>query len=178
MTKSEARKSAIEFRKSLSNVELREKSAKIVDKLLSLNEVKNSRELCVYLALPYEVDLTEFIECLYSSGKSICAPKTVGSDMVAIRFSGFDKCKSGNFNVLEPIGDVVDKSAIDVVVVPLVAYNESKSRVGYGKGYYDRFLEDDMIKIGVAFEGQKRDFEPDSFDKTLDMIVTENRIIR
>ena len=173
LTKKEARQEAIKYRKSLSKSYRIETSDRIAQSVLALPEVKASENVFVYLALEYEVETAKLI-----SGKVLSAPKTMGEDMYAVKFDGYDKCVKGNFNVLEPIGEVVDKENLDVIIVPLVAFNRKRARIGYGKGYYDRFLPNRAVKIGVAFSGQEFDFFPEAFDKTLDVIVTEKEIIR
>lgn len=178
LTKKEARQEAIKYRKSLSKSYRIETSDRIAQSVLALPEVKASKNVCVYLALEYEVETAKLISDLQNCGKALSAPKTMGEDMYAVKFDGYDKCVKGNFNVLEPIGEVVDKENLDVIIVPLVAFNRKRARIGYGKGYYDRFLPNRAVKIGVAFSGQEFDFLPEAFDKTLDVIVTEKEIIR
>lgn len=178
LTKKEGRKIAIEYRKSLSTRERFDKSLLIADKFFSLPEVESAKKICVYLALEYEVDVTFIIKTLQKRGVEISAPKTVGDDMFALRFEGFDSCVRGNFNVLEPNGEKINKDELDLIVVPLVAFNRNRARIGYGKGYYDRFLPDKAVRVGLAFSGQEIDFVPEEFDKTLDVIVTEKEIIR
>ena len=85
----------------------------------------------------------------------------------------------GAFSILEPTSEhIVDSSVFDVIVIPLVAFDERGNRLGHGKGYYDRYLQHTKaIKIGVAFEVQKLETIPvDSHDIALDMIVTEKKI--
>lgn len=178
MLKSEARIKAREFRKNLSLDDRRTKDEIIKETFFALPEVNSAKNICVYISARDEVSTIEIINTLLSSGKTLSAPKTDGDIMYALEFTGWDNCKIGNFKIVEPTGKRVDERLCDLIVVPLVAFNKDKARIGYGKGYYDKFLPKGVKTVGLAYAGQCFDFEPESFDKSLDLIVTEKGVVR
>lgn len=177
MEKTEVRKLAKEYRKSLSTTERTIMDEAICRTFLDLDEVKNATKICVYLSIRDEVSTDEIIEKLLEDKKMLFAPVVIGDYMVAKGFSSTKDLKKGAFDILEPQGEEIDPSQFDLIIVPMVAFSEDLARIGYGKGYYDRFLVDGVKTIGLAYSGQKFDFTPDSHDKPLDMIVTDEEIL-
>lgn len=177
MEKSEARRLAKEYRKSLDPTVKTDMDGAITRAFLSLDEVKNARKICVYLSIHNEVDTSEIISTLIASGKTLYAPVVVGDYMIAKTLTSTHDLKQGAFGILEPQGDTVNPSEFDLIIVPMVAFNANLARIGYGKGYYDRFLPNGVKTIGLAYSGQKFDFTPQSFDKPLDIIVTNDGVL-
>lgn len=82
----------------------------------------------------------------------------------------------GKYNIPEPTGDLVE---VDTIIVPGSVYDLEGYRIGYGGGYYDRYMKSHHIKIGVCFDFQVVDLLPrESHDVKLDWLVTEKRIIK
>lgn len=177
MEKTEARKLAKEYRKNLDEGTKRKMDEAIKRTFLSLADVKNARKICVYLSILNEVETKEIINELFFQGKRVFAPVVVGEKMIVREFSDFSVLKEGAFGILEPQGEEISSSELDLIVVPMVAYNSSLDRIGYGKGYYDRFLPDGVTTVGLAYHGQKFDFLPNQFDKPLDFIVTDEGVL-
>jgi 5-formyltetrahydrofolate cyclo-ligase len=101
-------------------------------------------------------------------------PKVLPNDEMAF---GNGPSVPGTFGILEPENGFVPKSDLDVILVPCTAF-KGKHRLGYGGGYYDRFLKDFQgLKIGIAFDEQEADFPVHSWDIPLDIIVTQTRVI-
>lgn len=174
MTKKEIRKEMLLKRQ---NIEKRdEKNLRILKRLTSCDFFKNVRRVMVYISYRGEVDTKALIEEMISMGKSICAPVCVDKEtMIAREFSDFSELKSGAYGIPEPKGKEVKD--IDLVIVPGVAFSGECFRIGYGAGYYDRFLEKTKaVTCGLFFEEQRCDFLPDSHDKKLDYIITEEKI--
>ena len=96
-------------------------------------------------------------------------------------YAGKESLKTGVFGILEPSEDceAVPESEIDLIIVPGVAFDRQLNRMGRGKGYYDRLLSTlQAPKIGICFDFQLQDTVPtESFDKKMDMIITEKEII-
>ncbi len=178
LSKTQARKVAMERRKNLALDERKLKDEKISKLFLSLDEVKSAKKVCVYLNIGSEVSSNEIILELQKQGKELFAPKTCGDDMFALGFEDLSKCIKGNFNIPEPDGEKIEQSELDLIIVPLVGYSADKARIGYGKGYYDRFLPEGVLTVGLAYVEQYVDFLPETFDKTLDIIVTDKGVIR
>ncbi len=105
-------------------------------------------------------------------------PKVLDDTTIAF-YKPSNHFQLGAFSIQEPMSnEVIEASEFDVIVVPLVAFDENCNRLGHGKGYYDRYLSKvNALKIGVAYECQKLDQIPcDEFDIPLDFIISEKTI--
>lgn len=174
MTKKEIRKEILLKRQ---NIEKRdEKNRKILKSLTSCDFFKKAKSVMVYISYRGEVDTKVLIEEALRQGKTLCAPVCIDKEtMIAREFSSLSELESGAYGIPEPTGAEVDD--IDLVIVPGVAFCEECYRIGYGAGYYDRFLKNsNAVTCGLFFEEQKKDFQPDSYDKKLDYIITDEKI--
>lgn len=185
--KKEFRKNVINNRKKQSSEFISKNSSKITDKLLSMDCIKNSKTIMLYLDFNNEVQTTELIN------KLICLNKVVATPITIIDKRELDPrqitdlkngIKIGTYGIREPKEECsprINLEDIDVIVVPAVAYDKNCYRLGYGGGFYDRFLQklrNDCITIGIAFDLQIFDSIPkESHDAQLDFIITESRII-
>lgn len=127
----------------------------------------------IYNSFATEADTHSIIDALLSCGKQVFLPKTVGKDMFAVRYLG-GELEKGEFGIFEPKGEPYEGD-FDVVVVPLLAINERGYRLGYGGGYYDRFLKDKKcLKVGIGYGFQLTDeFIEDEWDEPLDEFISE-----
>lgn len=163
------RREMIEKRKAL-NIVNGEKFAEIIKQL---NEFKNAKTLMLYMPVKGEADVTGILD----ENKLFLLPVTVGADMYA---SPMGELEKGDFNVPVPKDKTSFDGKIDVVIVPGVAFDKSFNRMGFGKGYYDRFLQGrDSLKIGVCHSFQLLDEIPcEEHDVKMDLIITEDRVWR
>ena len=169
-SKNELRREMIKTRQEKGKKEWGEKIARYIK---DIEEYKKAKSVMVYMPIKNEVDITE----LCGDDKTFLTPVTKGEDMYACLLQG--EMANGAFNVPEPTEKTVfDKQKIDVVIVPAVAFDKDFNRMGYGKGYYDKFLKDiSAYKIGVCYSFQLLDTIPAlKHDVKMDMIITENRI--
>lgn len=172
--KAKLRQQALHQRSLLSVEEKNMKSNAIVERLLPLLEGKKT--IGIYIAMPDEVDVTSLLFIYPGLG----APKvrnTTFMDFFLIHER--NDLEAGCLGILEPKTNVlINPNDLDAIVVPLVAFDENKNRIGHGKGYYDRYLATtNALKIGVAFEMQKVEpFVKSEFDVTLDYIVSESKV--
>lgn len=180
--KNELRKEYKLKRGSLDESFREEASQKICASILSLDCIRNAKTVMSYNAINTEVSLDLFMTKVHGK-KTLLLPVTDTSTqtMHASKLLHLDKTELGGYGILEPeTKDVFDPLEIDVVIVPALVYNRRGFRIGYGKGYYDKFFSSckNAIKIGAAFSCQLCDehFEED-FDISVDIIVTENEII-
>ncbi len=173
MTKREIRKEKIEKRKSIENRQQKDK--KIAEMLIESDFYKKAQTIMVYMSYNGEVSTDELIEIMLKDGKTLCAPVCIDKEtMIAKSFTQISEFSKGMYGIKEPKGEKV--SDIDLVIVPGVAFNEEKHRIGYGAGYYDRFLENtNAISCGLFYQMQKADFTADETDKKLDYVITEER---
>lgn len=133
----------------------------------------------LYLPIKNEVDTANLAERLCKLGKSVYLPCVDGANLIFKRFEGLSSVKTGAFGVCEAAGRILDVPA-EVIVVPAVAYDEKCNRLGYGKGFYDRFLPSagKAVKVGFAFDFQVTDrVFAEGFDEPVDFIITEKRVV-
>ena len=179
--KSKIRRKFINLRHSQSEEQAQISTSIISNKLSELKNIHDADCVMVYFAFRGEVDLETFISFCLKQGKQICMPRITGDGvMEAIEY--FEGCTMQNnkYGIPEPFGTKnIDKENIDVVIVPAVAFDEKLYRLGYGGGYYDRFLRDaDAVRIGVGFDFQVTDELPsEAHDKRMDMVVSEKRTL-
>ncbi len=168
--KDEERKEALRRRNALDEETRKEYSRRIVEKLKRY--IPENARVLSYRAYGTEADLSELHQELFEPA----FPKVTGEGMNAYVSPDFEK---GAYGIEEPQGGIyVSPESFDVILVPLVAFDERKNRLGHGKGYYDRYLKKTFgLKVGIAFEAQKRDsVTTDENDVKLDLIVTEEKV--
>jgi 5-formyltetrahydrofolate cyclo-ligase len=179
------------MRNSLNSQELVQKSASIAKRVFGLNEFKSSRTVMCYMDFRNEVMTAGIIERCLGLGKKVVLPKVLRTEdgtelLVPYEISDLSRdIRTGSYGIEEPAGDVLCKTGyndIDLVLVPGVAFDCRMHRLGYGAGFYDRFLpktRNECIKAGLAFEIQMVDnILSEAHDVSMDMVITEDRIIR
>ena len=130
----------------------------------------------IYNSFGTEADTKAIISALLKENKKVCLPRVDGEAMQAVLYTENQKMQKGAFGVDEPTGQAFS-SDIDITVIPLLAVNERGFRVGYGKGFYDKFLNKAHTKkIGLGYFFQIEDFKEESHDIPLDAFVCEKGI--
>ena len=175
-------------RRGLKPTIVKQQSAAIHQQLLTLPALNKAKQIGAYFAFQNEVSLSALIEYALTSQKQIYLPviaPAVDKRMSFYHYEKDTKLTPNIFNILEPDTDkaAIKPEQLDVLLVPLVAFDKRCNRIGQGSGYYDRYLEHYRHKtqkptlIGVAFEMQKVEKVPHKpWDYPLDMVVTEEKI--
>ena len=184
--KKEFRKKVINLRKEKDKDFIKHNSDIITDKLLNLDCIKNAKNIMLYLDFNNEVSTDSLIKKLLNLGKIVSSPITLKEERKLIPSQITDLkngIQYGAYNIREPkpeCSPAINIKDLDVIIVPAVAYDKNCYRLGYGGGFYDRFLENlrkDAVTIGIAFDLQIFDEVPkEAHDAQLDYIVTESRI--
>jgi len=185
--KKELRKKVQELRDALPPEKRRELSERIAENLWSVPEFAAARTVLFFISFRSEVDTLPMIRRALEEGKRACVPCTNADDksMVASQLLDLenDLCL-GNYDILEPRCEClrpVPPEEIEVILMPGVAFDLTGGRLGYGGGYYDRFLEKCSPRcrlIAVAFELQIVEHVPCAdHDRHVHKIVTEERVI-
>ena len=137
-----------------------------------------AQTIMTHYSLPDEVNTHALIDELVAEGKTVLLPKVTGADTMELRrYTGRADLQEGAYHILEPVGEpFTDLSAIDLILVPGLAFDAAGHRLGRGRGYYDRFLHSKnrpyCVKIGVCFDFQKVDEVPvDAHDIAMDKVV-------
>ncbi|MDE7453774.1 MAG: 5-formyltetrahydrofolate cyclo-ligase [Clostridia bacterium] len=139
-----------------------------------LNAFSACESFFIYNSFSTEADTKGIIAELLEAGKKVYLPRVDGDKMVAVPYG---ETRVGAFGIEEPVGKPY-KGKIDVTVIPLLAVNEKGFRIGYGKGFYDRYLKKDKRtkKVGLGYSFQIESFEEDGWDIPLDLFVCEKGI--
>ncbi len=185
--KAEIRKIMKEKRDGLLKKKRKSLSSLIGKRVFDLKIYKAASSVMFYAAHRSEVETSQMIKKALESGKQVCVPKVSSKkpkEMFAVQIQSFgNDLEPGNYGIFEPkqdCGKIVSKKSIDLVIVPALAYDRLGNRLGYGKGYYDRWLKDLPKKkmIGLAFDFQILESVPrTSKDVPVNLIVTEKRVV-
>ena len=157
----------------------------IFTKLVNSEFYKKASVIFTFVSFGGEVDTHEIINRALSDGKIICVPK-IKSKLTGIeifRINSLAELKPGYYGILEPLEKCpkVDSKNIDLVIMPGVAFDRQGGRIGYGAGFYDRFLSEmnrKVDKLALSYCFQVLENVPiDEFDVPIDGIITEKEII-
>ena len=187
LEKKELRKNIIERRNKMPSAGVQSLSAQRCERILDLEEYKQADNVLVYMSVNNEVDLKLLIDDAIESVKYVYIPKVVSK--TEMKFYLYDGAFSeGSFGILEPKNcdeDTLfslDDDSKTLVIIPGVAFDSDRNRLGYGGGFYDGFLSKlgggNVSKLAVAYELQIVDKVPsEEHDLKSDAIITEKRII-
>ena len=181
-------------RRNLSALKQQLNANKLVKKLLHLKQVKQAKNIAVYLCNDGEINLTKFIQALWKAKKHCYLPvlnKRLAGHLVFLPYYKNQKLIKNKYKISEPVYSYRNSQSakhLDIILMPLVSFDKRGNRIGMGGGYYDRSLSfmpqgkrnqsiyRKPILIGVAHSVQKVDDVPvEPWDIKLDMIVTDNK---
>lgn len=167
-------------KKKYSKSTLCELSDAIMSHLEQCELFQNASCIALYHALPGEVQTAAFIDKWYQK-KRLLLPLVDGDDLRMFQYDGPESVQTGAFGILEPKADgtEVKPEAIDLMIVPGVAFDRNHNRMGRGRGFYDRLLSSvTSPKIGLCYEFQMvPEIPTEPFDIKMDYIVTEKGLI-
>lgn len=187
MNKKSLRKEMLRKRAQLSRDEINKYSKIISNSLYETEYYKNAKTIMAFISFGSEINTRYIVEHSIKLGKSIVIPITVPETRQLKVSKMLDYCELelGDYNILTPKDEFlrfVDPSTIDLVLVPGLIFAKNGYRVGYGGGYYDRFLSNlnpNVTKIGIGFELQIQESVPtDQYDIPVDFILTEKRLLK
>lgn len=180
MNKNELRKLLIDKRNSLKGIA--EKSAIINQKVIKLKEFNKAKVVAFYYPIKNEVNTLLLFDYALKHNIITCFPKVINeTTMYFYKINNLSELENGKFNIYEPsenIKNLVNPNEIDCFLIPLVGFDKSLNRIGYGKGYYDRYLRLNLkaFKIGLAYKEQEINEsinDINSNDIKLDIVVTD-----
>lgn len=158
--------------------EVAEKSRVICDKIISGDMFKNSEVVMAYISFGNEVRTMDIIKAALSAGKKVLVPVTSGERMEPCVLNNPYDLKKGAFGIEEPAEKHRWNGKVDLCIIPGVGFDKAGGRIGFGKGYYDKFLvETPCKKIGIAYENQIVDNAfSEAHDIPMDIIITEGEV--
>lgn len=155
--KQELRNKYIQIRNNIPD--RKTKSKIIMNKIIECPEYKNAKIIALFKNIGSEVDTTSIIEYSISIGKIVAFPKVVTDGLKFYKIKSLnEKFIKSNFGVEEPIENeenYIENQDIDLVIIPGLCFDMENNRLGYGKGYYDKFLKNTSLKnIAICFKEQ------------------------
>lgn len=181
MDKKQLRKQIKERKKEFSLPEKIELSKPIFEKIEKEELFKKAKVVLLYYSMDDEVYTHDFVEKHYKT-KTILLPCVDGDDLILRQYLGIESMKAGEqFGILEPIGkEFRDTDKIDLMIIPGVAFDKEKNRLGRGRGFYDRLLKTvNATKIGVCFDFQVVEQVPtEDFDVKMDVVISTTNIYK
>ena len=181
ITKSEQRKAPQAARKAIPDDLRWQYNNAICKRIEEHPAIKDAKVVMSYMAFAGEVDLAELHTELRDQGKKLCFPLCGENGFMQCLYPREeDSWKSGKYGIMTPVAelsDVIEPENIDVVLTPCVAFDSSRLRLGWGGGYYDRFLPRCIkaVSIAAAYEVQHVDIvvSDHPWDAVLDAVATE-----
>jgi 5-formyltetrahydrofolate cyclo-ligase len=184
MPKRTLRQHILARRRALSHEQWRVASQTAQQQLVSLEEFSRADCIALYAPAHNETDTADILAEAFKAGKRVLYPAVCDDRMVFRQVEGLGSLAAGSFGILEPCSTGCDHLADepDLIVVPGVAFDLSGHRIGYGKGFYDRFLTHPGRKghlIGLCHDFQLIEgaIPAEEHDIRMELIVTDRRVI-
>lgn len=180
MNKKEIREKTLRLRGEMPPEARRHAGREIEKKLTGLIEFRQADTILIYADFNSEVETGEIIRSAWKAGKTVGLPRVEGSSIRFYSVADFSEIKPGHWNIMEPDERCAEIAEADLAIMPGVAFDEALHRIGYGGGFYDRYLADKkMVKAAIAFEMQiYKEIPHDGNDISPDILVTEEKIRR
>lgn len=183
MLKKDLRKIYLEKRMALSKDEVNFLSEKIFDKFILQFNIIENQKVSIFLPISKfnEINTLEFIKFLWSKKVNVFVPKIIDKDLISIKFTSETILIENSWGILEPLSNQNEETVFDYVITPLLYCDSFGNRVGYGKGFYDKFFQtinSDAKKIGVNYFAPTDIIDDISeLDVKLDYLITPDEIL-
>lgn len=174
-----------QIRETMDPAEKAKMDAEIAGRIWAMREYRQAQTFFTYVSKPIEVDTVQLILRAIEDGKTVVVPRCVPGtyDMEFYRIASMEELEKGSFGVLEPVPDRCEKwtdFSQGFCIVPGLCFDSHGYRLGYGKGYYDRFLSGfEGYKAGICYSSCIQWNLPHGYyDRPVDVLVTEKYIRR
>lgn len=174
MNKKELRIKLITKRNSIKN-----KDKKDLSIYLSVIE-KIDKDILIYYSKKNEIDTTSIITFALDFGYRVYIPKIIDNQMYFYEIKSLNNVKKGIYNIMEPVSNITPPNIDNTIcIIPGISYDKNYNRLGYGGGYYDRFLKNyHGIKIGLCYDELLIDKIPtEKTDIPVDIIITNKKVL-
>lgn len=151
-----------------------EADSQLTQRFIQLPAFQEAKTLATYLSMGHEFSTASLIQAALQLGKRVCVPRTYPQGRMEFVEYDPDILEKTRFGLLEPNeqGKVVDKAEIDLIHVPGLVFQSKGYRIGYGGGYYDRYLADYTGKtVSTIYSIQQKEFQPDVFDQAVQEVL-------
>ncbi len=182
MNKQQIRDKVLEMRRSLTSKYIEDNSYNIYEKLIDFEVVKKAENILIYSDFDGEVKTANLAGWLLYKGKNVYLPVVNNKKMYGANIKN-SKLVLSSFGVPQPefeSAKLIEPNKLDVVIVPGIAFDKGKNRIGYGYGYYDTYLKEavNATKIGILYEFQLQNvFACEAHDIKMDYLITPEQII-
>mgnify|MGYP006140792497 CR=1 FL=1 len=157
-----------------------EKSEKITYFLCESDEFKHANNVFCYISYMNEVETNLLINFIFKQGLPLFVPKVINNmEMIAIKLNSLSDLEPDNIGILTPKSGEILLEPIDIAITPGIGFTKTGGRIGYGRGYYDRWFSKNLVKtkVGIAFENQIVEKLPlEETDISMDIIITEKYV--
>ncbi|MBN3490998.1 5-formyltetrahydrofolate cyclo-ligase [Acholeplasma equirhinis] len=164
MDKKTLRKQILEKRSALTDARKKEAASKVIEKLCEDEHFLKADFVGLFYPANGEMDLMEIISRF--PDKIFALPKTVNDKVMYLQYDQFTQLKHASFGIYEPQFGFDITAKLEVILVPCLGITKNFYRLGYGKGYFDKFFKNrlEVYKIGIIYEDEVVDFEPETYD--------------
>lgn len=175
MNKDELRKKYLEIRKNIKDKA--DQSISIINELIRRDYFIDSETIAIYSSLEDEVNTTMVINMCILLGKHICLPKVIDRETMEFYYiNDTDDLVLSKNKILEPdTSELANIKDIDLMIIPGICFDKDNNRIGYGKGYYDRYLarNNHVLKVALAFNEQIIDelIPVEEYDVKMDEVI-------
>lgn len=178
--KARLRKQLLDARDGLSLEFMKITSKEIQENLRKIEQYRNAKTIGAYYSIGSEVKTQDILQEILNAGKELALPKVVKDDLVFKKISNFSELEPGNFSVMEPKDKCEVVKNLDVILVPAIALSKDGFRLGYGFGYYDKYLHGKKsTAIALSYAKQIiRSFPVDDHDVKMNFIATEDKVFK
>ena len=176
--KTELRKQVLQEMKAISQEQKQFIDKTLTERLLQHPFYQEAKVIATYLSFPHEFQTQELIEQALRDGKKVLIPKTYPKGRMDFVVYDPHQLVKTSFGLLEPQGDleVVDASQIDLIHVPGLVFTTEGYRIGYGGGYYDRYLKHfPGHTLSTIYPCQIQDFSPENHDIPVQEVLIDER---
>lgn len=179
--KQSLRKSMRARRAGIAPAERRARDRRIIKNLCNMPVFREAKSVFCYVSYLSEADTRPVIDDCVSQNRLLAVPRIISDGrMIAVRLNDPAELRPDNMGIPSPLSARAESGPFDIAITPGLAFGPAGERLGYGRGYYDRWFARHQvnIKIALAYEIQLVDRLPaEAADRPVDMIVTEERII-
>lgn len=174
------RQALISQLKELNPLDKQIRDLRLEDKFLANKIYQESQIVALFLSMPFEVNTEKLIQEGLREGKQILVPRTAPRGQMDFVPYNPDSLGLSSFGILEPTkGCAVDKNTIDLILVPGLAWNKKGYRIGFGGGFYDRYLADFKGRtLSLCYDFQLLDFESECHDVPVEEVITDESYSR